>query len=302
MASIAGDGDAKHQHMDVPVNEIPPMHAAQILKQHGLWAVKTLGQNFLDDPAALQAVAEAAAIQSSDTVLEIGPGLGSLTRYLSVLAREVVAVELDRKLMPVLKGALKKYRNVRIVEGDVLQISPEQLGLQQDYIVAANIPYNITSALLRHLLSGQVKPRRIVMTVQEEVAERICAAPPRMSLLALSVQVYGKPFIVARIPAKAFFPVPNVDSAVLRIDIYAQPAIQTALLPRFFELIRAGFSQKRKMLRNALSAGLGLPPAQAAEMLHHANIDPQRRAETLELSEWERLAKLGTTSEPRSLN
>ncbi len=284
------------------MNDVPPMHTAQVLKQHGLRAVKSLGQNFLDDPAALQAVAAAAEIQPGDTVLEIGPGLGSLTRYLSVQARAVVAVELDRKLMPVLKGLLKKYPNVRLVEGDILQLSPDGLGLGEDYIVAANIPYNITSALLRHLLSSQRRPRRIVMTVQEEVAERICGAPPRMSLLALSVQVYGKPSIPARIPAQAFFPVPNVDSAVLRIEIYPKPAIESALLPRFFDLIKAGFSQKRKMLRNALAAGLRLAPAEAADMLLQADIDPQRRAETLGLEEWERLARLGAPGEPGSLS
>ncbi len=283
---------AGQQHMVMSVNDIPPMHAAQILKQHGLHAVKSLGQNFLDDPAALEQVANAADIQPADTVLEVGPGLGSLTRHLSVLARDVVAVELDKKLMPVLKGLLKNYRNVRVVEGDILQISPSALGLQDNYIVAANIPYNITSALLRHLLSSQPKPRRMVLTIQQEVAERVCSAPPRMSLLSLSVQVYGTPSIVAKIPAEAFYPVPNVDSAIVRIEIAEQPAIEAGLLPTFFDLIKAGFAQKRKTLRNALSAGLRMPPAEAGKLLQEADIDPQRRAETLSLVEWERLAKV----------
>ena len=273
------------------VNDIPPMHAAQILRQHGLHAVKSLGQNFLDDPDALQQVAGAAEIQPTDTVLEIGPGLGSLTRYLSVLAREVVAVELDKKLMPVLKGLLKGYRNVRVVEGDILELSPAELDLPDGYLVAANIPYNITSALLRHLLSSQPRPRRIVLTVQQEVAQRVCAAPPRMSLLSLSVQVYGAPSIVATIPADAFYPVPNVDSAVVRIEILPQPVIEPSLLPDFFDIIKAGFSQKRKMLRNALAAGLHLKPAEAGKLLEAAGIDPQRRAETLTIKEWERLVR-----------
>ncbi len=275
------------------MNDISPMRAAQILKQHGLHAIKSLGQNFLDDPQALQQVARAAQIEPTDTVLEVGPGLGSLTRYLSVLAREVVAVELDRKLVPVLKKLLKGYRNVRVVEGDVLQLSPAELGLQEDYVVAANIPYNITSALLRHLLSSQPGPRRIVLTVQQEVAERICAVPPRMSLLSLSVQVYGVPSIVATIPAESFYPVPKVDSAVVRIEIFPQPAIEPALLSEFFDLIKAGFSQKRKTLRNSLSAGLRIAPAEAATLLQQAGIDPQRRAETLTLGEWERLVRRG---------
>jgi 16S rRNA (adenine1518-N6/adenine1519-N6)-dimethyltransferase len=194
--------------------------------------------------------------------------------------------------MPVLKGLLKTYRNVRVVQGDILQLSPSSLGLQQDYIVAANIPYNITSALLRHLLSSEPKPRRIVLTVQKEVAERICAQPPRMSLLSLSVQVYGKPSIVARIPAGAFYPVPNVDSAVVRIEITPQPAIEPSLLPAFFDLIKAGFSQKRKTLRNALSAALHMKPPDAGKLLEQAGIDPMRRAETLAIPEWERLARL----------
>ncbi len=274
------------------MNDIPPMHAAQILKQHGLHAVKSLGQNFLDDPAALQQVANTAQIEPTDAVLEVGPGLGSLTHYLSVLAREVVAVELDKKLTPVLKSLLKNYRNVRVVEGDILQLSPSALGLQDGYIVAANIPYNITSALLRHLLSPETKPRRMVLTIQQEVAERICSAPPRMSLLSLSVQVYGRPSIVAKIPAEAFYPVPNVDSAIVRIEITEQPAIEASLLPTFFDLIKAGFSQKRKMLRNALSAGLRMAPAEAGKLLQEADIDPQRRAETLSLGEWERLARV----------
>ncbi len=274
------------------MNDIPPMHAAQILRQHGLHAVKGLGQNFLDDPQALQQVASAAEIKPTDTVLEIGPGLGSLTRYLCVLAREVVAVELDKKLTPVLKSLLRSYRNVRVVQGDILELSPAKLELQRDYVVAANIPYNITSALLRHLLSSQPRPRRIVLTVQQEVAERICAAPPRMSLLSLSVQVYGKPTIVAKIPAESFYPVPNVDSAVARIEIFPQPAIEPDLLLEFFDMIRAGFSQKRKMLRNALAAGLQIKPVHAAEMLHQADIDPMRRAETLTIAEWERLVRV----------
>ncbi len=272
------------------MNDIPPIHTARLLKQHGLWATKGLGQNFLDDPGTLQKIAVSAGIGPNDTVLEVGPGLGSLTRYLSVLAKEVVAVELDRKLTPVLRDLLKPYGNVRIIEGDILLLSPADLGLPPGYIVAANIPYNITSALLRHLLSADARPRRFALTIQKEVAERICAQPPHMSLLALSVQVYGSPSIVAQIAAEAFYPVPNVDSAILRIEVYPQPVIAAEALPAFFKLIKAGFSQRRKMLRNALSAGLRLSPAEAATSLLEAGIDPQRRAETLSMEEWGRLA------------
>jgi 16S rRNA (adenine1518-N6/adenine1519-N6)-dimethyltransferase len=141
-------------------------------------------------------------------------------------------------------------------------------------------------------LEAEVKPRRIVLTVQKEVGERISAKPGDMSLLALSVQVYGKPRIAARIPAGAFFPAPKVDSAVLCMDIYASPLIRPELLNTFFKLIKAGFSQKRKTLRNSLSSGLHISPAHAADLLTRAGIDPQRRAETLSIEEWERLSEL----------
>ncbi len=274
------------------MSSIPALNTARLLKQFGLWATKGLGQNFLEDAAALQHIADAAGMQPSDVVLEIGPGLGSLTRYLAVVPREVVAVELDARMLPALRSVLKGYRNVRIVQGDMLEVSPIQLGLPDGYLVVANIPYNITSALLRHLLESDPKPSRMVLTVQKEVAERICATPPDMSLLALSVQVYGAPSVVAHIPAAAFFPQPKVDSAVVRIDLYADPRIEHELLPTFFDLIRAGFSQKRKMLRNALAGGLAIAPAEAAALLRQADIDPQRRAETLTLQEWQRLSRV----------
>jgi len=270
-------------------NTPSPPNAATLLKQYGLHADKRLGQNFLEDALALESIAAAAGIESTDAVLEIGAGLGSLTWHLAAFAREVVAVELDEKLIPVLGGVLKPYANVRLIRGDILDFSPKDLGLPPDYIVAANIPYNITSAIIRHLLESDPKPRRIVLTVQKEVAERICETPPDMSLLALSVQVYGKPSIAAHIPASAFFPAPKVDSAVVRIEIHPKPLIPSPLLPVFFKLIKAGFSQKRKKLRNSLSAGLHIQPADAEALLTRGGIDPQRRAETLSIDEWSTL-------------
>jgi 16S rRNA (adenine1518-N6/adenine1519-N6)-dimethyltransferase len=273
------------------MNDIPPLNAAYLLKKYGLRPHKGLGQNFLQDPIALEKIVVAAEIRSTDTVLEIGPGLGSLTRYLAASAREVVAVELDKHLLPPLKSVLAPYQNVRLIHGDILELSPDDLIQEQDYVVAANIPYYITSAVIRHLLENRHKPRRIVLTIQKEVAQRICEKPGDMSLMALSVQVYGKPHIAAHIPAGAFFPSPNVDSSVLVIDIYPTPLIPHEYLETFFRLIKAGFSQKRKTLRNSLSGGLAIPPAGAAELLEGASIDPQRRAETLSIDEWERLAK-----------
>ena len=279
------------------MNHIPRLDAASLLKRHRLQPHKGLGQNFLQDPMALEEIVSAAEINPTDTVLEIGPGLGSLTRYLAVSAREVVAVELDRNLLPPLKAILSPYKNVCLIQGDILKLSPADLVNESNYIVAANIPYYITSAVIRHLLSGDKKPRRIVLTVQKEVAQRICSAPGDLSLLALSVQVYGRPRIAARIPADAFYPVPKVDSAVLCIDIYPSPLISAELIDTFFHLSKAGFSQKRKMLRNSLSSGLHIPPTEAADLLMRANIDPQRRAETLSIDEWSQLTLLKQTME-----
>jgi len=273
-------------------SKIPPLNTVALLKDYGIYADKRLGQNFLEDSNALESIARAAEIQSTDTVLEIGPGLGSLTRYLAIAAQKVVAVELDEKLFPPLKAVLKPYANVRLMHGDILKLSSPDLIDQPDYLVVANIPYYITSAIIRHLLENPPKPRRIVLTVQKEVADRICAAPGDLSLLALSVQVYGKPRIAARIPASAFFPVPKVDSAVLIVDIYPTPLIQPSHLETFFQLIKAGFSQKRKTLRNSLSAGLHISTTETESLLKNANIDSMRRAETLSIAEWEMLCEL----------
>lgn len=273
------------------INEIPPINIGFLLKKYGLRPHKGLGQNFLQDPLALEKIVAAAQIQPTDTVLEIGPGLGSLTRYLAASAKEVVAVELDQHLLPPLKAVLTPYSNVRFIRGDILELNPNELMQKEDYVVVANIPYYITSAVIRHLLESESKPRRVVLTVQKEVAQRICEKPGDMSLLALSVQVYGKPHIAANIPAGAFVPPPNVDSSVLTIDIHPQPLIPKELLDIFFRLIKAGFSQKRKTLRNALSSGLSISPAAAAELLNRAEIDPMRRAETLSIEEWQRLCE-----------
>jgi 16S rRNA (adenine1518-N6/adenine1519-N6)-dimethyltransferase len=268
---------------------IPPLNAAAVLKRYGLRADKALGQNFLQDDSILEKIANAAEILEDDCVLEIGPGLGSLTRYLAVSAKQVTAVELDFDLLAPLRAVLQPYQNVKVVHGDILKLSISDLIDQPNYIVAANIPYNITSAIIRHLLEGNVKPRRVVLTIQKEVAERICANPGDLSLLALSVQVYGKPSIAAKIPAGAFHPAPKVDSAILRIDIYDEPLIPRDSLNTFFKLTKAGFGQKRKTLRNSLASGLHIPTTEAEAFLTSAGIDFMRRAETLSIEEWKLL-------------
>lgn len=274
------------------MNDLPRLNAATLLRQHGLRADKSLGQNFLDEPAALEKIVQAAEISGDDSILEIGPGLGSLTRYLAASAKTVTAVELDTNLVPVLRTVLAPHPNTRIIEGDILHFSPAELSLPEDYLVVANVPYYITSAIFRHLLETHPRPRRIVLTIQKEVAQRICAAPGDLSLLALSVQVYGQPRVAASISAGAFYPTPKVDSAVIRVDLYPQPLIPPPRLERFFQLARAGFSQKRKTLRNSLSAGLRISTTEAARLLENAGIDPMRRAETLSLDEWRLLANI----------
>ena len=274
---------------------LPPLNIPGLIKEFGLRPRKGLGQNFLQDDHALQAIVTSSDIAPADDVLEIGPGLGNLTRYLALAAHSVTAVELDKLLFPALEKVVAPYQNVHLVQGDILRLDPSNLMKSPDYLVVANIPYYITSAVLRHLLESGGHPRRLVLTVQEEVAERICAGPGKMSLLSLSVQVYGTPTIVAYIPAEAFYPAPKVDSAVLRVEILPEPVISAHLLDTFFTLIKAGFSQKRKTLRNSLSGGLGIAPAGAEKMLAEAGLDPMRRAETLSLEEWGKLcnAKLG---------
>jgi len=270
------------------------LNVPALLREYGLQPKKSLGQNFLVDPNGLEKVIQAAGIGADDTVLEIGAGLGSLTLLLAQSARRVVAVEIDRNLIPPLTNVLSACENVQIVEGDVLNLPLEELLPDDGYLVVANIPYYISSAIIRRLLEAEKRPARMVLTVQQEVAERICARDGKLSLLALSVQVFGAPRIAARIPAGCFYPVPDVDSAVLTIALYPQPLIALEALDAFFKLAHAGFSQKRKTLRNALSAGLGLPAGEIEKLLGTAEIDPQRRAETLSIVEWGRLVAAWT--------
>ncbi len=269
---------------------LPPFNLQQLLRKYELRPQKGLGQNFLSDEEILEKIVFSGGITSDTPVLEIGPGLGSLTRHLAAGARNVVAVELDRRLVPVLADVLAPWDNVEIIQGDILAFSPEAF-FSGTYTVIANIPYYITSAVIRRLLEAPVKPERMVMTVQKEVAERICAAAGNLSLLALSVQVYGSAEYLFTIPAAAFYPQPNVDSAVLRINLFPEPLIAAERLDGFFELAKAGFGQKRKTLRNALSSNLRLNSAETAEKLTAAGIDPMRRAETLSIPEWDRLLR-----------
>lgn len=267
------------------------LNVQALLRRYGLRPDRRLGQNFLVDENALKKVVAAAEIAPTEEVLEIGAGLGSLTRHLARCASRVIAVELDERLLPPLLETLAPYSNIYLVRGDILQLEISRLISGTEYLVVANIPYYITSALIRHLLEAPQKPLRLILTVQEEVAERICAEKGEMSLLALSVAVYGTPRLVAHIPAGAFYPPPKVNSAVVRIDLHPTPRLPPDQLGLFFQLARAGFAQKRKTLRNSLAAGMGWTPAQAVAILTAAGIDPQRRAETLDLGEWKQIVQ-----------
>lgn len=257
-----------------------------ILKKHGLRPDKSLGQNFLTDSNILENITRIAGVTDQDTVLEIGAGLGHLTAQLARTSKEVVAVELDERFIPVLQDNLTEFENVRIIQGDILSFRTSDLVQEDNYLVVANIPYYITSRIIRNLLESELKPNRIILTIQHEVAQRMCAKTEKMSLLSLSVLMYGEPSLEARIPAGAFYPVPKVDSAVVLVNLYPDPLLNETEREIFFGLIKAGFLHKRKTLRNSLSKGLARSPAEVENLLVNAGIDPQRRAETLSMDEW----------------
>ncbi|MGD0794686.1 MAG: 16S rRNA (adenine(1518)-N(6)/adenine(1519)-N(6))-dimethyltransferase RsmA [Dehalococcoidales bacterium] len=272
----------------------------KLLRRYNLRAKKGLGQNFLIDRKVLQKILDAADLKSTDTVIEVGPGLGLMTAELAKRAGWVIAIELDNRLADILRETLPTD-NVVIINRDVLGTEPAEL-LQESapkipeamkpYKVVANLPYYITSPVLRHFLEASVKPERIVVMVQKEVAEVITAGPGKRSVLSISVQFYGKPEIVTIVPAASFYPAPEVDSAVVKIDVYPRPPVDVDDEGRFFKLVRAGFSAARKQAANSLAQGLGLEKAEVTAWLKKAGIDPTRRAETFTLEEWAQLWKV----------
>lgn len=264
-------------------------HPKTLLRNYHIEPKKSLGQNFLCDENVLWRIVDAADIAPDDHVLEIGPGLGALTKLLAQTAVSVTAVELDARLLPILATELAPYDNVTVIHGDILAQNPDAL-FTTPYKVVANVPYYITGAILRHLLSAQNKPTMMVLTVQKEVAERITAVPPKMSLLAVSTQFYGRATTITTLKAGAFWPRPDVDSAVICLDLSQSPAVDPAFEKQFFRLAKAGFSQKRKQLQKNLRQ-LGHNKTEINTLLAQANIDGTRRAETLTLDEWKRLTE-----------
>lgn len=263
-----------------------------LLEQYDLSPKKSLGQNFLHDPNALEKIVAVAELMPTDTVVEIGPGTGALTEVLAQRARHVIAIELDDRMKPVLEEQLAPYNNVVLVFDDILKVDVLQLVGTKDFVVVANVPYYITSAILKHLLETHRRPRRLVLTMQLEVAERIVAPVGDLSLLAVSVQFFGKAQIMTRLNPAVFWPRPDVASAVLKIDTYDKPPVDVPDVDSFFNVVRAGFSQKRKQLKNALGAGLHLDNAEAESLIEQAGLDARRRAETLSLAEWAALTRV----------
>jgi 16S rRNA (adenine1518-N6/adenine1519-N6)-dimethyltransferase len=277
----------------VPIpTTVPSLRA--LLDNRGLRPKKSLGQNFLISPSLLHSIAGAADLSKRDQVLEVGPGVGTLTYHLAQAAGHVTAVELDQNMVAILGETLADLDNVDVIHADILKLDLESVfsrgddGAPSPYKVVANLPYYITSAVIRKFLDHPHRPALLVLMVQQEVARRILAPPGDLSLLAVSVQFYAMPKQVLHLPAGAFYPTPNVDSAVVRLDVRAErPAVDVG---KFFRVAHAGFGQKRKQLRNSVAAGLAISTGQSEELLQRAGIDPQRRAQTLTIEEWVRLA------------
>ncbi len=285
---------------DVPHDLTNPAQVRALLRRHGVLRTnKSLGQHLLVSRAALADVVQAAELAPEDAVLEVGAGTGVLTVALAERAARVVAVELDRALLSVLRETTARFANVTILPRNLLDVEPEEV-FDRPYKLVANLPYYITALTLRHFLEARRPPRLLVVMVQREVAERIVARGGpggEMSLLGLSVQLYGKPRIVAAVPSDAFYPPPKVESAIVRVELDPQPPLSPAARDRLFQLAHAGFAEKRKQLHNSLARHLDTPPETIHCWLAHAAIDPARRAQTLSLEDWLRLTQVSLSGE-----
>lgn len=249
-------------------------------------AKKSFGQNWLRDEYTLDLIVESAAIERDDTVLEVGPGLGYLTNKLAKQAGHVVCVEADQDLIPHLTHQFGPVSNVEVVQADILKYDFTKL--PKDYLVVANIPYYLTSNLIRQLLESSNPPARMVLMVQKEVAERITANPGQMSVLSFSVQYYAEAEIIAPVAKELFEPIPKVDSAIIKIERRNKPVFE-ADTKKLFQLVKAGFGEKRKMLRNSLAGGLQISTSQAEDLLKKSGLPTATRAQELGIKEWEKL-------------
>ena len=268
----------------------------RLLKKYNIRPSRRLGQNFLVDEKIFSKIIETANLSENDVVLEVGPGIGSLTVELAKRVKKVIAVEKDQDLVRILNNELriKNIKNVEIIKGDILKIGNWKLEIGNfSYKVVANLPYYITSPVIRHFLeSVEVKPQQMILMVQKEVAQRICANPPQMSILAVSVQFYAKPEIISFVSKKSFWPQPKVDSAIIKIaSRQFGVLVSRQFRERFFRIVKAGFSQPRKQLINNLAEKLKMDKEKVKNWLLKNNIQPTQRAETLTIKDWINLAK-----------
>ena len=277
---------------DTPPITVPtPQRAGDwkaILRDLGVTPSRRMGQNFLVDRDVLAGIVAAAGVRSGETVIEVGPGLGILTAALAEAVGDtgrVVAVELDKRLAEYLQTAYAATPQVTILQQDILRTTPGDLVGAAPYAVVANLPYQITSAAFRHFLETAHPPERMTLLVQREVAQRIVAAPPEMSILAIAVQFFAAPRIVLDVPPEAFVPRPQVQSVILNLDV-AVPPLPPERWRGFFSLVQAGFGAKRKQIHNSLVERLRLPRETVGAFLDAAGIDAMRRAQTLSLDEW----------------
>ena len=275
-----------------------PKETIQVLQKHEFQFKKKFGQNFLIDPHVLDKIVDAAQITKDDFVLEIGPGIGTLTQYLCENARQVLAVEIDDKLIPILKETLQPYDNVEVLHGDILKQDIQQIADTYNdgkpIKVVANLPYYITTPIIMELFESHVPLENVTVMVQKEVADRMKAEPGTKDYgaLSLAVQYYAKPYIAAFVPPNCFMPRPNVGSAVIRLDCLARVPVEVHNEKLMFRLIRASFNQRRKTLQNGIanSAELSFTKEQAARAIEQAGFDVRIRGEKLGLEEFARLA------------
>ncbi len=268
---------------------IDPADAQQLdllLRRHRIELKHRLGQNFLTDPALRDAIAESAGITPEDEVLEIGAGVGTLTVALAPRCRRLVAVELDGRVIGALREAIAGLDNVEVVRTDILRFNTRSAFPAGNEIVAGNIPYNLTGALIRKLLDDPPRPRRLSLVVQKEVAERWTASSGA-SLSTVAVQVFAEAKMVFTIPASAFTPPPRVDSALVLLNVREKPAVNVDDLNAFFRFVEAVFQGRRKQLGGTLGRISGIGSTAAGERLRKLGIDPERRPQTLNLDEWE---------------
>jgi len=268
---------------------IDPADADQLIKllrRHRIELKHSFGQNFIVDPGTRDRIAEGSGIEPEDEVLEVGAGAGGLTVALARRSRRVVAVELDRRLIPVLREVLEGVENVEVVENDILKFDQSAAFPRGGHVVAGNIPYNLTGALIRKLLDDPPRPRLLSLVVQKEVAERWTASSGA-SLSTVAVQVFSQARLAFTIPAAAFTPEPRVDSALVLLSVRDQPAVRVDDLRAFFRFVEAVFQGRRKQLGGTLGRIDGIGSTAAGARLRHKGIDPQRRPQTLSLAEWE---------------